>query len=53
MSITNCSLTIIRILPDETMKLDAFSDSGHIPENMRTFTGGRNKEKELQINSYK
>ncbi|PKL84226.1 MAG: hypothetical protein CVV24_00680 [Ignavibacteriae bacterium HGW-Ignavibacteriae-3] len=41
MSITNCSLTVIRVLPDGTMKLDAFSDYGHIPENMRTFTGGK------------
>jgi serine/threonine-protein phosphatase PGAM5 len=49
MSISNCSLTIIRILPDGNMKLDAFSDYGHIPENMRTFTGGKNKEKELLI----
>lgn len=47
MSISNCSLTIIRILPDGNMKLDAFSDYGHIPENMRTFTGGSNKEKNL------
>ena len=47
MSISNCSLTIIRILPNGNMKLDAFSDYGHIPENMRTFTGGKNNEKEL------
>jgi len=49
MSITNCSLTIIRVKPDGTMKLDTFSDYGHIPENMRTFTGGNNKPKELLI----
>ena len=49
MSISNCSLTIIRITPNGNMKLDAFSDYGHIPENMRTFTGGENKEKELKI----
>jgi serine/threonine-protein phosphatase PGAM5 len=53
MSISNCSLTIIRILPDGNMKLDAFSDYGHIPENMRTFTGGKNKEKELIIDANK
>jgi len=47
MSISNCSLTIIRILPNGNMKLDAFSDYGHIPENMRTFTGGKNNEKFL------
>ncbi len=51
MSITNCSLTIVRIKPDGTMKLDAFSDYGHIPENMRTFTGGDNESKELVIPS--
>ncbi len=49
MSITNCSLTIIRILPNGSMKLDAFSDYGHIPENMRTFTGGENEPKELVV----
>ena len=49
MSISNCSLTIIRVLPNGNLKLDAFSDYGHIPENMRTFTGGKNKEKELII----
>ena len=49
MSITNCSLTIIRIMPDGIMKLDAFSDYGHIPENMRTFSGGNNELKELTI----
>jgi serine/threonine-protein phosphatase PGAM5 len=47
MSISNCSLTIVRILPDGTMKLDAFSDYGHIPENMRTYTGGDDESKEL------
>jgi serine/threonine-protein phosphatase PGAM5 len=50
MSITNCSLTIIRVLTDGKMKLDTFSDYGHIPENMRTFTGGDNSQQELIIN---
>lgn len=49
MSISNCSLTIFRILPDGTMKLDTFSDYGHIPENMRTFTGGNNESKKLLL----
>jgi len=49
MSITNCSLTIICVMPDGTMKLDTFSDYGHIPENMRTFTGGENETKELVV----
>jgi serine/threonine-protein phosphatase PGAM5 len=53
MSITNCSLTIIRVLPDGTMKLDTFGDYGHIPENMRTFTGGENEFKELLVPSSK
>lgn len=53
MSITNCSLTIIRINPDGRMKLDAFSDYGHIPENMRTFTGGNNESKILVVPSSK
>lgn len=47
MSIANCSLTIVRIMPNGTMRLDAFSDYGHIPENMRTFTGGNNFIKSL------
>lgn len=49
MSITNCSLTLVRIGPDGTMKLDAFSDYGHIPENLRTFTGGENESRELIV----
>jgi len=49
MSIGNCSLTKIRILPDGSMKLDAFSDMGHIPLNMQTYTGGDNEAKELKI----
>lgn len=53
MSITNCSLTIIRIMPDGKMKLDAFSDYGHIPENMRTYTGGQNEIKELVVPALK
>jgi serine/threonine-protein phosphatase PGAM5 len=53
MSTTNCSLTIIRILPNGTMKLDAFSDYGHMPQNMRTFTGGENDSRELVIPTLK
>jgi len=49
MSIGNCSLTIIRILPDGSMKLAAYSDMGHIPPNMQTETGGNNYPKELII----
>jgi serine/threonine-protein phosphatase PGAM5 len=53
MSIGNCSLTIIRILPNGSMKLAAFSDIGHIPPNMQTETGGNNIPKELLIPSDK
>ena len=49
MSIGNCSLTIIRILPDGSMKLAAYSDMGHIPPNMQTETGENNSPKELII----
>jgi serine/threonine-protein phosphatase PGAM5 len=49
MSIGNCSLTIIRILPDGSMKLAAYNDVGHIPPNMQTETGGNNSPKELMI----
>jgi serine/threonine-protein phosphatase PGAM5 len=47
MSISNCSLTVVRVNPDGSMKLDSFGDYGHIPENMRTFTGGDDPAKEL------
>jgi serine/threonine-protein phosphatase PGAM5 len=49
MSIGNCSLTIVRISPDGSMKLAAFSDMGHIPPNLQTETGGNNIPKELVI----
>lgn len=49
MSIGNCSLTIIRIFPDGSMKLAAYSDMGHIPPNMQTETGADNSPKELII----
>lgn len=49
MSIGNCSLTIIKIFPDVSMKLAAYSDMGHIPPNMQTETGGDNLPKELII----
>lgn len=53
MSIANCSLTIIRIMPDGRMGLDTFSDYGHVPESMRTFTGGDDKRKELVVPTVK
>lgn len=42
MSIANCSLTVITVKADGSMKLLSFSDSGHIPANLltRTAPGG-------------
>jgi serine/threonine-protein phosphatase PGAM5 len=36
MAIGNCSLTVVRIDPDGSMRLLAFSDVGHLPFNMQT-----------------
>jgi serine/threonine-protein phosphatase PGAM5 len=36
MSIGNCSLTVIRVNPNGTMKLLLFGDVGHIPPNLQT-----------------
>jgi serine/threonine-protein phosphatase PGAM5 len=36
MAIGNCSLTIVRIKPDGSMKLLTFGDVGHMPPNMQT-----------------
>jgi serine/threonine-protein phosphatase PGAM5 len=49
MSISNCSLTVVRIRGDGSMRLDAFGDYGHIPETMRTFTGGDDEPKALAV----
>ena len=49
MTISNCSITIVRIKSDGTMKLVSFNDVGHIPTNLQTETGGNNKSKELII----
>ena len=49
MTISNCSITIVRIKSDGTMKLVSFNDVGHIPTNLQTETGGNNKPKELII----
>jgi len=38
MSIANCSLTVITVNADGSMKLLSFSDSGHIPPNLSTRT---------------
>ena len=49
MTIGNCSLTVVKINPDGTIKLISFNDMGHIPPNLQTLTGGKNKAKELVI----
>ena len=49
MTIGNCSLTVVKINPDGTMKLISFNDMGYIPPNLQTLTGGKNKAKELAI----
>jgi len=38
MSIGNCSLTVIKVFPDGSMKVLSFSDVGHIPPNLQTGT---------------
>jgi serine/threonine-protein phosphatase PGAM5 len=38
MSIGNCSLTVIKIKPDGSMKLLSFGDVGHLPPNLSTRT---------------
>ncbi len=38
MSIGNCSLTVIKIKPDGSMKLLSFCDVGHLPPNLSTRT---------------
>lgn len=47
MTIGNCSLTIVKVRSNGSMKLVSFSDVGHIPSNMQTSTGGDNKSKSL------
>lgn len=50
MTISNCSLTIVRIMPDGAMKLISYNDVGHIPPNLQTETGGNNEIKKLRVN---
>ena len=49
MTINNCSLTVVRIYPNGSMKLVSFNDIGHIPPNMRTETGPIKKERYLRV----
>lgn len=39
MSIANCSITIVQVRRDGSMKLLSFADSGHIPYAMTTYPG--------------
>jgi len=39
MSIANCSITVVQVRTDGSMKLIAFADSGHIPYEMTTYPG--------------
>ena len=50
MTISNCSITILRVMPNGMMKLISFNDVGHIPPNLQTETGGNNNIKRLEIN---
>ncbi len=36
MSIGNCSLTVVRVRPDGSMKISFFGDVGHLPHNLQT-----------------
>ncbi len=47
MSIGNCSLTIVRVKPNGSMKLLSFGDIGHLPHNLQT--GLDRKERTLII----
>ena len=49
MTIHNCSLTVVRIYPNSSMKLVSFNDIGHIPPNMQTETGPIKEERYLRI----
>ena len=44
MSIANCSLTVVKIKPDGSLKLLGFADAGHLPANMQTYPGSERKE---------
>lgn len=46
MSIGNCSLTVVRVNSDGTMKLLLFGDVGHIPPNLQT---GLDKEERILV----
>ena len=37
--IGNCSITVISVRPNGATRLDAFSDTGHLPASLQTWTG--------------
>lgn len=37
MTIANCSLTVVQVRPDGTMRLLSFSDAGHLPVALQTY----------------
>ena len=39
MTIANCSLTVVRVLPDGACKLYAFDDTGHLPLELQSYAG--------------
>lgn len=41
MTIANCSVTVVRVLPDGGMRLVSYDDVGHIPPALQTYTGQR------------
>ncbi len=49
MSIGNCSLTVVRIEPDGSMRLLSFNDVGHLPPNLQTHTGVDNMGRQLVV----
>jgi hypothetical protein len=38
MTIANCSLTVIQVKPDGSMRLVSYDDVGHIPPAQQTYT---------------
>lgn len=49
MTISNCSLTIVRVYPNGAMTLVAFNDVGHLPPNLQTSTGDINPDVRLKV----
>ena len=47
MTVGNCSMTVVRVNPDGTMKLLSVGDTGHLPPNLQT--GLDRKDKSLVI----